>query len=120
MSQLPGMTSFRLIFSFRLIKSNYSLRYMNIFTLKNLIASAHASALLFQTGSEPVDFLDFKPRSHRASGPEPLLSRTPRSVWDCKGKNLSFLCKIYLTFFLACFLDPKRPSVALKNAVKTQ
>src|SRR5690606_21924374 len=77
----------------------YSLRYMNINIFKNYPASAHASALLFQTGSEPVDFLDFKPRSHRASGPEPLLSRTPRSVWDCKGRNVYLKTKNIFLFF---------------------
>ncbi|PPL01977.1 hypothetical protein SAMN05444682_105358 [Parapedobacter indicus] len=98
MSQLPGMTSFRLIFSFRLIKSNYSLRYMNIFTLKNLIASARASAF-YITPVLNRQIFSLSNTSRIALLGRNFLLSNPCSVWDCKGKEFFILCKIYFNFF---------------------
>src|SRR5690606_23776027 len=87
-----------LFFNFRL-KTDYSLRYMNINIFKNYLASARASAFIsrrFRTGR----FFSLSNTGCIALPGRNFLLSNPCSVWDCKGRNLFLKTKnIFLFFF---------------------
>src|SRR5690606_21759150 len=106
MSQLPGMTSFRLCFQLSLDQIKLLAALHEYLYFKELVASARASAFIsrrFRTGR----FFSLSNTGCIALPGRNFLLSNPCSVWDCKGRNLFLLCKIYFNIFSKCLFRRK-------------